>query len=169
MNKTKRKIKITPRAIVSAVAIILVIAGLSLGILLRFQYEYHRGYDAGVEAERNSTTEQLSQLANDINAKENLAKQLSALPIPTELDAEGIDNYISALNAIVESTVSTEAKELLGTYLENWQKFKETYDTEDNSAIEEQFNQLKSLAEETSTKLQQALDQNITSSLEKLQ
>lgn len=168
MNKTQQRRRANSKKIILIVIIALAVAGLTVGILALRQYEYDRGFDAGVGFEQHSTDENLSTLATAISTKEQLAEQLANLPAPTEIDTEGIDNYLSALQAVTDATNHTIVKDTLITYQGQWQKFKETYATEDNDAAATEFDQLKTASVETATKIQQILDQDIASSLEKL-
>lgn len=168
MNKTQHKRKINSKKIILIAAIALAAAGLTIGLLALRQYEYDRGFDAGVGFEQNSTDEELSALASAISTKEQLSEQLANLPVSADMDAKGIDNYIASLKNLIDTTSHQIVKDALITYLESWQKFKETYITEDNSAITTEFDQLKTIAAETTAKIQQILDQDVASSLEKL-
>lgn len=151
--------------ILAPLAIIAVIALLTFFFLAIRQYEYDRGIEAGKAEQQENTRYALNEIATLITEKQKLNETLSSLPT-AELDATTIDQYLEALAKV--TPVDQEAQNLLKSYQEKWQAFKEVYATEDNTKIAEEFNSLKAAATETAKKLTDHYNSVINKSLENL-
>ena len=155
------------RRILGVAAVLVVIALLTLGFLAVRQYEYDRGIEAGKAEQQENTRERLATLADAISEKQSIADQLNNLPT-AELNADSIENYLSALKTVTSNLTDQIANSDLETYQKAWQDFAETYKSEDNAKIDEAFKNLQTSAAETAKKLQSHYDGIIISILEQL-
>lgn len=151
--------KILVIGVVFVVAVLLVIAVL---------FAYKRGEDAGraaVDAKVVTLAEAVQKKADCIEKLGGLAEEWRA---DTEtIDKEGIDRYVEKLRGLA-SEADGEVKTALENYLAAWEKLQEVYDGQDNSAIMEAFEKIKTSAAETAEILQETLDEGIEQALDEL-
>lgn len=159
-----KRIKKSNQIIIAIFAVAFIAAG---GIFL-YKTAYENGKTDGRKNYQTETSELVRSLATAISEKvedtKNISENLHSLP--AEIDQESINAYLEALQKI---TLKNEAaKEILKSYEDSWTAMKTAYETQDNEKIKSEFENLKAAAEDTSKKLQELYDTNITSALEKL-
>ena len=159
-----KRIKKSNQIILAIFAVAFIAAG---GIFL-YKTAYENGKTDGRKNYQTETSELVGSLATAISEKvedtKNISENLHSLP--AEIDQESINAYLEALQKI---TLKNEAtKEILKSYEDSWTAMKTAYETQDNEKIKSEFENLKAAAEDTSKKLQELYDTNITSALEKL-
>ena len=159
-----KRIKKSNQIIIAIFAVAFIAAG---GIFL-YKTAYENGKTDGRKNYQTETSELVGSLATAISEKvedtKNISENLHSLP--AEIDQESINAYLEALQKI---TLKNEAtKEILKSYEDSWTAMKTAYETQDNEKIKSEFENLKAAAEDTSKKLQELYDTNITSALEKL-
>ena len=159
-----KRIKKSNQIIIAIFAVAFIAAG---GIFL-YKTAYENGKTDGRKNYQTETSELVGSLATAISEKVEDTKNISENfhSLPAEIDQESINAYLEALQKI---TLKNEAaKEILKSYEDSWTAMKTAYETQDNEKIKSEFENLKAAAEDTSKKLQELYDTNITSALEKL-
>ena len=131
---------------------------------------YHKGYYDGHANYESETTESLVRLGNAISEKTEFIKNSDVVlkDVPSEIEEEGIDIYISNLTTLNNSIHTEAVKQLLESFIKDWQEFKETYASEDNDAITAKFNELKTKATTLSNSIREIFDNEITSAVKTL-
>lgn len=131
---------------------------------------YDSGITNGRQMESDEISEKLNALGNAISEKESFQKAINNLfsDLPAEINNDGIKNYIEKLTGLIDETSTEKVKELLNSYLEEWKNFGEVYSSESNPEITENFNQLKTKAEDLSAQIKTTFDKSIEESLEEL-
>ena len=153
--------------IIASVAALIIATLVFFGIKLA----YDRGVADGRADYESETSELLSSLGTAISEKSDFVKNSSSTltDVPTEINEEGINTYIKNLTTLRDSTNTESVKSALNNYIAKWQEFKDTYASENNDAITEAFNELKTTTETLSTEIRQLYDAKITEALKKLQ
>ncbi|MBQ3474535.1 hypothetical protein IJH24_03920 [Candidatus Saccharibacteria bacterium] len=158
------------KKIILIISSIIIVAVLGLVAFFGGRTIYDTGVNDGKQDEANSISDKLKALGSAVFEKENFQKELNKIfsDLPSEIDDEGIDSYIEKLTSLIDGISTEKVKSLLKEYLSKWENFKEVYDSEDNNEITENFNQLKTKAEELSDEVKTLFDESIEESLEEL-
>ena len=151
--------------IIGAVILVVLVAG-----YVACKMIYAAGRDAGVAQEKNDRNEELTVLGAVIEEKTKTILAISELngKVPVEANAENISGYISTLGEVISGVKNEEVKKTLEGYKAEWEKFLETYNSEDNSAIEEALNNLRSAASDAGMKITDIYNSAITEAAKKL-
>lgn len=165
-KKTKHKTSQILKWAIPGVVLIIFIIAMVLGVNLA----YHQGIQDGRKDYENETLDLLSALGDAISEKTNFNQSASNIlkDVPTEINEEGIDTYLNNLIALSNTIKTNEVKTIIDEFIAKWQSFKETYLTENNDAITEAFNELKSEASTVTAKIRETYDAKITSALNEL-
>lgn len=151
-----------------------VIPGLLIVIIIIMAFSINVAYRQGIQDGRkdyeNETLDQLLTLGNAISEKSNFNQSASNIlkDVPTEINEEGINTYLNNLATLGGNINTDEVKNIINEFIEKWQSFKEIYLTEDNDAITEAFNNLKSESTTITSKIREAYDIKITDALNNL-
>ena len=131
---------------------------------------YNKGVSDGRANYEQETAELLSNLGTVISEKVNFRQSANNIlvDVPNEINSDGIEAYIKNLNSLKDSVNTEAVKNIISEYIEKWQNFKDTYETEDNGAIEAAFNELKESAATAATQIKEAYDNQITDALKNL-
>ena len=158
------------KKIILIISSIIIVAVLGLVAFFGGRTIYDTGVNDGKQDEANSISDKLKALGSAVFEKENFQKELNKIfsDLPSEIDDEGIDSYIEKLTSLIDGISTEKVKSLLKEYLSKWENFKEVYDSEDNNKITENFNQLKTKAEELSDEVKTLFDESIEESPEEL-
>ena len=118
----------------------------------------------------DETRGDLTELGGAIKEKTEVLARLNELneKVPSEANAENIAEYISELEGVIATVGTAEVKTSLEGYLEAWKSFGETYASENNSAIAEALNGLRSKASDTAIAITEIYNKKITAAAEKL-
>ena len=168
MNKEKKTKHnnnwITKWVIPGLLIVIIIIMAFSINVA------YHQGIQDGRKDYENETLDLLLTLGNAISEKSNFSQSASNIlkDVPTEINEEGINTYLNNLATLGDTINTDEVKNIINELIEKWQSFKEIYLTEDNDAITEAFNNLKSESTTITSKIREAYDIKITDALNNL-
>ena len=158
------------RKIVVAGACILLALGLGLGGYFGAKAIYENGIQTGRQQVIDETSDNVKELAMAVSEKTSFQQQISAMftELPNEVNAESIDGYITQLTELIDKTNTEQVKVALTDYLKEWNKFKETYASEDNNTITESFNELKVTAKNTAASAKSLFDESIKAAIDSL-
>lgn len=155
-----------------SIIIITIIVLITVGIGLYFGGDaiYNAGVSDGREEMSEEVSENVKNLGMAVSEKETFRQELNdALSnVPSDINTEGIDEYIKKLNELIDKTEVEEVKASLKEYLGKWQALKEIYASENNNEISEKFNELKTIANDTAKNLKTIYDDKIREAIEKL-
>ena len=145
------------------------IAGLTIGVGFAINTAYKNGQADGRQVAIQEVSENIKSLGVAVEEKAKYIQQSSVLmqDVPSEINAEAIEKYIDNLEKLMIE-VPDDVQTLLASYLDKWKQFKEIYASEDNNAIQELFNELKTGAVELAKNIQSVYDSNIRLAIEKL-
>lgn len=148
----------------------IIIAGVGVGVFFGAKAIYNSGVNDGRTAEANDVSKNVKSLGAAVSEKETFRENLNEklADIPTELNSDGINSYIEKLNNLINETETESVKNALNEYLNKWQSFKEVYAGENNNEIMEKFNELKTSANDTATKIKSLYDGAIQEAIQKL-
>ncbi|MBQ9018178.1 hypothetical protein IJ117_00220 [Candidatus Saccharibacteria bacterium] len=144
--------------------------GLAIGVFSAFNIIYENGVATGREQMARELSDNIGNLGKAVSEKNNfMQKSYSILSdAPAEINTESIDTYIEKMTELKNSVSLKTVREELDKYISEWQDFKTIYASEDNSLIQEKFNQLKAGALEIGAKIKTLYDENIKSAVESL-
>ena len=168
MNKEKKTKHnnnwITKWVIPGLLIVIIIIMAFSINVA------YHQGIQDGRKDYENETLDLLLTLGNAISEKSIFNQSASNIlkDVPTEINEEGINTYLNNLATLGDAINTDEVKNIINEFIEKWQSFKEIYLAEDNDAITEAFNNLKSESTTITSKIREAYDIKITDALNNL-
>lgn len=164
MNRKRERKNL--RYLVTAIVVVLIVVVAWLGV----SATYRNGFEAGKAAQHDATASDLSALGQAVEEKTKTLSSLAELnaSTPDEATSESIDDYIEKLSRTIERVSNEEVKAVLGNYKGAWEKFKEVYASEDNSAIEAALSDLRSSASDTSIKVTEIYNRLITDASRKL-
>ena len=150
------------------IIVIFAVAFIAAGGAFLYRTAYENGKADGRKNYESETSELVKNLATAISEKVEDTKAISENlnNLPSEVNQDSINTYIESIGKI--TLKNEEAKSIMKSYEESWQALKTTYETGDNDKIKNEFENLKSSAEDTAKKLQELYDSRITSALEKL-
>ena len=150
--------------IVLACAIIAV--GLSFGAYALYKHGLNNGRNEII----NQVSENVVDLANAVSDKSEVSNKITTtlVDFPAEIDTDGISEYIGKLDSLNDLISSEEISNIIEGYKAEWDKFSQIYETEDNDAISDSFDNLRKTASETADKIKEALDSNIKNALDLL-
>jgi flagellar basal body-associated protein FliL len=171
MSKAKkRNFIIKSNSILRWIIIIVLVIGVAIATFFGVNAAYNKGVQTGREDYEKETTELLSNLGTAISEKTNFNQNAKNIlkDVPAEINEEGIDTYINNLITLADTTKTEEIKNIINEYIVKWQSFKDVYLSEDNDAISEAFNNLKTEAGSTATKIREAFDAKISDALNNL-
>lgn len=145
------------------------VAGVTIGVGFAINTAYKNGQADGRQVAIQEVSENIKSLGVAVEEKAKYIQQSSVLmqDVPSEINAEAIDKYIDNLEKLMIG-VPDDVQTLLASYLDKWKQFKEIYASEDNNAIQELFNELKTGAVELAKNIQSVYDSNIRLAIEKL-
>ena len=166
MKETKAKSK---KVIMITVAVVMA-AGLGVGAYFGAKAIFESGIGEGRETAFSEVAEKVKELGKAISEKAGFQQKVEEIfgTIPEVTNTETIDGYVEKLNKLIEQTTDGSVKTLLTNYQKQWQDFKETYASQNNDAIAEGFNALKTVAAETAAQIKTAYDTTITEAVEDL-
>lgn len=153
--------------IITAVAGIVLAAGIGV---ISATIAHGNGVAEGRQERLDETHGDLTELGGAIKEKTEVLTRLNELneKVPSEANAENIAEYISGLEGVIATVGTAEVKTSLEGYLEAWKSFGETYTSENNSAIAEALNGLRSKASDTAIAITEIYNKKITAAAEKL-
>lgn len=167
-NENKRRTKKSP--IVLVLIVLIAIALLSFGFFETYKIAKNQGYSEGYEARKTETDSNLDKVANLLSEKLNLqekTKELFSSDVST-LNSETIEAYINNVDSLKQSSTDESARKSLDELIEALNEFRAVYETKDNSAIEEKFEELKTKIKDSEDALNKAYNSQIRSALENL-
>lgn len=150
--------------------VIIAMTGVGIGAFFGIKAVYQSGIEAGRSEAYNETKENVENLSTAMDDKINFQQKINEAlgNTPTEINADSINSYINSLETLVNETANANAKEALETYLSKWREFSNTYASQDNSAIDASFNDLKTTSLDTAAKIKTIYDQAINSAIDNL-
>ena len=139
------------------------IFGLAIGAIFGAKGIYDNGVSTGKQLESDELSEKIQALGTAVEEKMTMKDKISSLfkEMPETVDAEGIDQYINKLQDLTKEIKVDSMKDVMNQYLEKWEEFRDTYASEDNEAITEKFNALRTFYENMSTKFKSYYDDAI--------
>ncbi len=169
-NAKKRNFIIKSNSILRWIIIVVLVALVAVATFFGVNAAYNKGVQIGRENYEKETTEILSALGTAISEKTNFNQNAKDIlkDVPTEVNEEGIDKYINNLITLANTVNIEEIKNIINEYITKWQNFKDVYLSEDNDAISEAFNTLKTEADSVTTKVREVFDANISEALNNL-
>ncbi len=169
-KEKKRRFTIKSNPILRWVIIIVLVILIAVATFFGVNAAYNKGVQTGRENYEKETAELLSTLGTAISEKTTFNQNAKEIlkDVPAEINKEGIDKYIDNLVTLANTTKTEEIKNIINDYIAKWQSFKEVYLSEDNDAISEAFNNLKTEAGSTATKIREAFDAKISDALNNL-
>lgn len=169
MRMTKRKNN-NSKKILSIIGIIVAVIGLGVGTYFGARAIYDSGVTDGRRLESDEISERVRALGTAVSEKVNFQQLVSEAfkDVPAEVNTEGIEQYIGKLEELMGKVKVESVQEALKEYLAKWQALKDTYTSKDNGKIEESFNELKVIAEETAQKTQGLYDEAIKKAIQDL-
>lgn len=143
------------------------IFGLAIGVIFGAKGIYDNGVSTGKQLESDELSEKIQALGTAVEEKMTIKDKISSLfkEMPETVDAEGIDQYINKLQDLTKEIKVDSMKDVMNQYLEKWEEFRDTYASEDNEAITEKFNALRTFYENTITKFRSYYDDAIREAL----
>ena len=158
------------RKIIVLTGCVLSALGLSVGGYFGAKAIYENGIQTGRQQVIDEMSGKVKGLAIAVSEKTNFQQQVATLfaELPSEVNAESIDDYIAQLNDLINKTNTEQVKTTLTNYLEEWNKFKEIYASEDNNAITESFNALKTTTKNTAADIKSLFDEAIKTAIDSL-
>ncbi|MBR3052089.1 hypothetical protein IKG60_00520 [Candidatus Saccharibacteria bacterium] len=149
------------------VAVVVAVIVLGVGAFFGVRAIYDSGVADGRWLESDEIAERVRALGAAVSEKANFQQSINAIfaDVPKELNVETIDTYIAKLEELVGKTKVESIETILQEYLGRWRTFKETYSGENNSQIEESFNGLKSITEDTAKKIKTQYDEAVTEAI----
>ena len=168
----KEKTRTTGRGRKVAIVICSVIAIAILGVGAYFGAKaiFENGINEGKIIEADEVAERVKALGAAVSEKANFQKNINEVfaDLPAEVNTEGIDGYITKLTELGDKINVESVKTAINEYLSKWQAFKETYASEDNGKITEEFNALKTVSEDTAKQVKSLYDEAITNAVQGL-
>ena len=171
-SKMKKRERKTGRGSKIAIIVCSLVAIVALGIGVYFGAKaiYENGVSEGKIIEADEIAEKVKALGTAVSEKADFQKDVNAAlaDLPTEVNAEGIDAYIAKLTELGDKINTENVKSAVNEYLGKWQAFKETYASEDNAKITEEFNNLKTVSEDTAKQIKSLYDEAIKGAVQDL-
>ena len=118
-------------------------------------------YDAGYREAEKVAEVRIEKLAESVEAKAKVAKVLSEIRVPSELNDDTVSEYLTEIEKAEGEIEDTEVRGLLTRYREKWADFKVTFMSQDNNLISEKVEELKTAAKETAEEIRGILDRRI--------
>lgn len=167
-NETKRHAKKSP--VFFVLIILIIVALLGFGFFETYKTAKNQGYSEGYEARKTETDANLNKIAELLSEKLSLqekSKELFSDDI-SKLNSETIEVYINNVDSLKQSATDESAKKSLHELTEALNEFRAVYETKDNSAIEEKFEELKTKIQSSMDALNEVYNSQIRLALENL-
>lgn len=135
------------------IGVVVVMVGTIVGVKV--------AYDAGYREAEKAAEVRIEKLAESVEAKAKVAKVLSEIRVPSELNDDTVSEYLAEIEKAEGEIEDTEVRGLLTRYREKWTDFKVTFMSQDNNLISEKVEELKTAAKETAEEIRGILDRRI--------
>ena len=168
----KKSIRKTGRAkkIILIICSMVVAVVLGVGVYFGAKAIYENGISKGKMIESDEIAERIKALGTAVSEKVDFQKNVNGVfaELPAEVNAEDIDGYIAKLTELSGKVNVEGVKTVIDDYLSKWQAFKETYASEDNGKITEEFNNLKTVSEDTAKQIKSLYDEAVKNAIREL-
>ena len=156
--------------IITIVCCVIAVTAIGVGAFFGAKSIYTHGVEDGrteIEAEYSDRISALGKAVGDKNSFQDTINRFTA-ELPDTINAEAIDKYIEAMEGIRNEITDSSIGDSISSYIDKWKEFKEEYASQDNEAIEEQFNALKTTASDLTKQIKTQFDDSIKAAIEAL-
>ena len=158
------------RKVALIICSIIAVAVLGVGAYFGAKAIYENGISEGKMIESDEIAERIKALGTAVSEKVDFQKNVNEIfaELPAEVNTEGIDGYIAKLTELSDKVNVESVKAVVAEYMNKWQAFKETYASEDNNKIAEEFNALKTVSEDTAKQIKSLYDEAVKNAIQEL-